>query len=118
VKRKSGRPQKVGDQLQRELSELIQREVRDPRVGLVTLTGVDMSPDCAHARVRFTCLDPAHAKEAETGLAKASGYLRSALGKRIKLYSTPSLHFVYDASIERADRLSRLIDEANRDPDA
>ena len=118
MKRRSGRPQKVGDQVQRELSELIQREVRDPRVGLVTLTGVDMSPDCAHATVRFTCLDPAQAEAAEAGLAKASGFLRSALGRRIRLYSTPTLHFVYDPSIERADRLSRLIDEANRDSDA
>lgn len=116
MKRHSGRPQKVGDQIQRELSELIQREVRDPRVGLVTLTGVDMSPDCAHATIRFTCLDPAHAGDAERGLARASGYLRTALGQRLRLYSTPSLHFVYDASIERADRLSRLIDEANREP--
>jgi ribosome-binding factor A len=115
VKRKSGRPQKVGDQIQRELSELIQREVRDPRVGMVTLTGVDMSPDCTHAMIHFTCLDPARIVSAGDGLAAASGFLRSQLARRIKLYSTPELHFVYDESVERGDRLSRLIDSVTRD---
>lgn len=115
MKRKSGRPQKVGDQIQRELAELIQREVRDPRVGMVTLTGVDMSPDCTHAVIHFTCLDPARIASAEVGLAAAAGFLRSQLGRRIKLYSTPELRFVYDESVERGDRLSRLIDSVTRD---
>ena len=111
--RSSGRPQKVGDQIQRELSEIIHRDLRDPRVGLVTLTGVDVTPDCAYATVFFTCLERAHVPAAEAGLRRASGFLRSQLGRRIKIWTTPELRFVYDESIERGDRLSRLIDRAN-----
>lgn len=111
--RSSGRAQKVGDQIQRELSEIIHRELRDPRVGLITLTAVDVSPDCAYATVFFTCLDNAHIPVAEEGLQRATGFLRAQLGKRIKIWTTPELRFVYDESVERGDRLSRLIDTAN-----
>lgn len=111
--RSSGRPQKVGDQIQRELSEILHRELRDPGVGMITLTGVEVSPDCTHAKVFFTCLDPAHVAPALAGLKRASGFLRSQLGKRIKIFNTPELHFQYDESVERGDRLSRLIDQAN-----
>ena len=105
-----GRPQKVADLIQRELSDLLRRELRDPRVGMVTLTAVEMSPDCQHATVYFTCLDPAHVPEAAAGLKRAAGFLRSQLGRSIQLYVTPQLRFVYDESIERGARLSQLID--------
>ncbi len=111
--RPSGRSQKVGDQIQRELSDIIHRELRDPRVGMITLTAVDVSPDCAYATVYFTCLDSAHVPAAKAGLARATGFLRSQIGKRIKIWTTPELKFVYDESVERGDRLSRLIDSAN-----
>ena len=104
------RPQKVADMIQRELSDLLRREVRDPRVGMVTITSVDVSPDFSHARVLFTCLDAAHVKEALLGLQRAAGFLRSQLARRMKLYATPELRFEYDESIERGDRLHRLID--------
>jgi ribosome-binding factor A len=112
VKKGQGRPQKLGDLIQRELSELVQREVRDPRVGMITLTGVDVSPDLSHAKVFYTTLDPAHVGDAGQGLKRAAGFLRSQLAKRIKLYTTPELRFEYDESVERGDRLSRLIDSA------
>ena len=119
--RPSGRSQKVGDQIQRELSEIIHRELRDPGVGMITLTGVDVSPDCAYATVYFTCLDAAHVKVAKAGLDRANGFLRAQIGKRIKIWTTPELKFVYDESVERGDRLSRLIDRAistnTTDPD-
>ena len=111
--RPSGRSQNVGDQIQRELSDIIHRELRDPRVGMITLTAVDVSPDCAYATVYFTCLDSAHVPAAKAGLARATGFLRSQIGKRIKIWTTPELKFVYDESVERGDRLSRLIDSAN-----
>ncbi len=112
MKKKSGRPQKLGDLIQRELSELVQRELRDPRVGMITITSVDVSPDLSHAKVFYTTLDAAHVAEAAQGLKRAAGFLRSQLAKRIKLYSTPELRFAYDESVERGDRLSRLIDAA------
>jgi len=104
------RPQKVADLIQRELSDLLRREVRDPRVGMVTITSVDVSPDFSHAKVLFTCLEPAHVEEARRGLQRAAGFLRSQLARRMKLFATPELRFEYDESIERGDRLSRLID--------
>src|SRR5512146_392642 len=108
--RQSGRAQKVGDQIQRELSSILHRELRDPRVGMITLTGVEVSPDCAHATVFFTCLDASHVPAATLGLRRAGGFLRTQLAKRIKLYTAPELRFVYDESIERGAHLSQLID--------
>jgi ribosome-binding factor A len=108
--RNSGRPQKLGDLIQRELSDLIRRELRDPRVGMITLTGVDVSPDFSHAKVFFTTLAKGDLPQTLQGLKRSSGYLRSQLAKRIKLYTTPELRFEYDESVERGDRLSRLID--------
>ncbi len=113
--RRSARPQKVADQIQRELSGILRRELRDPRVGMITLTGVELSPDCAYATVYYTCLEQAHAEEAGTGLRRAAGFLRSQLAKRIKLYSTPELRFVYDESIERGAHLAQLIDSLSRE---
>ena len=114
MKKSSGRPQKLGDLIQRELSELVQRELRDPRVGMITITGVDVSPDFSHAKVFYTTLDPVHVAEAGAGLKRAAGFLRSQLAKRIKLYTTPELRFAYDESVARGDHLSRLIDSVTR----
>jgi ribosome-binding factor A len=114
LKKAQGRPQKLGDLIQRELSQLVQRELRDPRVGMITITGVDVSPDFSHAKVFFTLLNQDHLEEAKAGLKRAAGFLRSQLAKRIKLYTTPELRFEYDESVERGDRLSRLIDSTRR----
>ena len=110
MKRSSGRPQKLGDQIQRELSDLLARELRDPRVGMVTITSVDVSPDLSHAKIFFTIFEKQKLEKTTEGLKRSAGFLRSQLAKRIKLYTTPELRFVYDESVERGDRLSRLID--------
>ncbi|HEU4923421.1 MAG TPA: 30S ribosome-binding factor RbfA [Burkholderiales bacterium] len=114
MKRGQGRPQKLGDLIQRELSELLQRELRDPRVGMITITGVDVSPDFSHAKVFFTVLERQRLEDAREGLRRAAGFLRSRLARRIKLYTTPELRFEYDESVERGDRLSRLINSVTR----
>lgn len=107
------RQRRVSEQIQRELSEIIRLELKDPDVGMVTLTDVEVSPDLTHAKVFFTQLgDETARKGCEKGLRRAAGFLRTMLGKRIKIHSTPELHFVYDESIDRGVRLSRLIDEA------
>ena len=106
----SGRPQKLGDLMQRELSSLLRLELRDPRVGMITITSVDVSPDLSHAKVFFTILDKQKLAETLAGLKRSAGFLRSQLAKRIQMYTTPELRFVYDESVERGDRLSRLID--------
>jgi ribosome-binding factor A len=104
----------VADLIQRELTDLLLREVRDPGIGMITITSVDVSPDLSHAKVFFTLLQPEKKPETEKALQRAAGYLRSQIAHRIKLYTAPELRFVYDESIERGDKLSQLIDEANR----
>ena len=111
-----GRPRKVAELIQRELTDLLRREVRDPGIGMVTLTSVDVSPDLSHAKVFFTILEKEKQQDTLRGLQRAAGYLRSQIAHRIKLYTTPELRFIYDESIERGDRLSQLIDSANRKP--
>jgi ribosome-binding factor A len=107
------RLRRVADQIQRELSEILRSELKDPRVGMITLTGVEVSPDLAHAKIFFTSLaDPAHREETVAGLKRAAGFLRSMLGARIQIHNTPELHFVYDESVETGIRLTHLIDEA------
>ncbi|MHB1591357.1 MAG: 30S ribosome-binding factor RbfA [Sulfuricella sp.] len=104
---------RVAEQIQRELAELIQMEVKDPRVGMVTLTGVEVTQDYAHAKVYFTTMKSAEqAPEAQAGLEHAAGFLRSQLAHRMKLRIMPQLHFIYDISVEHGVRLSQLIDEA------
>jgi len=106
----------VGEQVRRELADILRRDVRDPRVAGISLTDVEVSPDYAHAVVFFSCLDAAQVPVATEGLARAAGFLRSQLAQRVKLYATPELRFVYDESIERGDRLSRLINGLHDDP--
>ena len=109
----SNRPRRVGHLLQREVADLIRREVGDPRAQLVTITSVDVSPDLKQARVYFTCLDgAANTKEVEKVLNHATGYLRHHLKSRLSLRSIPHLRFVYDESVERGSRISELIDRA------
>jgi ribosome-binding factor A len=113
VKRYSQRAQRVGEQIQRELALLLRDEINDPRVGRVTITGVEVSADLSHAKVFVTHLaGREHADEAVRALQHTAGYLRTGLAHRLKLYSVPQLHFAYDDSIEAGMRLSQLIDEA------
>lgn len=105
------RTDRVAEQIQRELAELIRLEVKDPRVRLVTLTGVEVTRDYGHAKVFYTTLEGANIK-VQQGLERASGFLRSQLAHAMKLRITPQLHFVFDSSIERGAHLSQLIDQA------
>ena len=109
------RQQRIGAEMQRVLAELISREVRDPRVGMVTLTAVQVAPDLSVARVLFVPFGGQQdTAEVQEGLARASGYLRGEVGRRLSLRHAPRLELVFDESIERADRLTRLIDDAVR----
>jgi ribosome-binding factor A len=105
--------QRVGEQIQRELAQMLRDQVKDPRVGRVTITAVEVSPDLSHAKVFITSLAGIeHADEAVRALGHTAGFLRSELSHRIRLYSVPQLHFAYDDSIESGIRLAKLIDEA------
>ena len=113
-KRKTATPNrafKVADQIQRDLTELIARELKDPRVGMVTLQAVEVTPDYAHAKVFFSLLmgDPAETAEA---LNQAAGFLRNGLFKRLHIHTVPTLHFVFDRTTERASDMNALIARA------
>lgn len=113
------RGRRIADQIQRELSDIIRLELKDPRATLITITGVEVSQDNSHAKVFFTALgEPAQQEAAGRALEHAAGFLRSTLAKRIKLRTVPQLHFNYDISVERGMRLARLIDEAVADKPA
>ena len=124
------RTQRVADFLKKELGTLIQLQIRDPRVGMVSITDVEVSRDLSHAKVFVTVmnsglknsepnvaeplgeLDKLEIEENLKALNKAAGYLRSLLAKRLRLRTTPRLQFFYDGSIVRGQQLSSLIDEA------
>lgn len=105
------RTDRIAEQIQRELAQLIRLEVKDPRVKKVTLTGVEVTNDHAHAKVYYTSLD-GDSPNLLQGLERCAGFLRSQLAHAMKLRITPQLHFVYDASVERGAHLSQLIDQA------
>ena len=102
---------KVADQIQRDLSELIARELKDPRVGMVTISAVEVTPDYAHAKVFFSLLT-GDAKATEEALNHAAGHLRNGLFKRLHIHTVPTLHFVFDRTTERAADMNALIAKA------
>ena len=107
------RTRRVGEQLQRELATLIQQEIMDPRVGMITVSAVEVTKDLAHAKVFITALNESQGhNETIDALQHAAGFLQHELGKRLKLRTIPRLKFVYDESIERGTALSALIDSA------
>ena len=107
---------KVSDQIQRDLAELIARELKDPRVGMVTLQGVEVTPDYAHAKVYFSVLT-GNPEETQEALNHAAGHLRNGLFKRLHIHTVPTLHFVYDRTQERAADMDALIAKASRSKD-
>ena len=102
---------KVADQIQRDLSELIARELKDPRVGMVTISAVEVTPDYAHAKVFFSVL-VGDAEASQEALNQAAGFLRNGLFKRLHIHTVPTLHFVYDRTTERAADMNALIARA------
>ena len=113
---RSHRSRRLEEQLLRLLADLVRREVKDPRIGAVTLTAVEVSPDLSHATVYFLPFgmgkDPAPVAE---GLGKAAGYLRTMVGKQLTLRHTPQLHFKLDTTLEKGMALNALIKEAVAD---
>ncbi|MFZ6861720.1 30S ribosome-binding factor RbfA [Undibacterium sp. Ji67W] len=110
-----GRGLRVADQIQKDLAEIIWSELKDPRVGMITLTEVQLTPDYAHAKIYFTTLvdDPVAVKATNGALSKAAGFLRAKLGLRLHIHTLPQLHFIHDTSTIRGLAMSKLIDEAN-----
>lgn len=109
------RHRRIEGELQRVLSELVAREVKDPRVGSVTITEVKIAADLGTARVFFTPFASQHSpEEVQAGLTRAGGFLRGEIGRRLQLRHAPRLEFVFDDSFDKAARLTELIDRAQK----
>lgn len=106
------RSQRVADQIQRELAQLVQRELKDPRLGLVSITAVKLSRDLAYAQVYVTSLSDISHEDVIKALKNAGGFLRHQLGKAMRLRVVPELKFIYDETIEYGMNMSKLIDDA------
>ena len=107
------RSDRVAGQLRRELGALIQSEVKDPAVGFVTVSDVEVSPDLRHARVFVTVYDAARAGASIKALNRAAGFLRGRLARMLQSRSVPDLKFQHDDSVDRAERIERLLDDSN-----
>ncbi|MDR6224217.1 30S ribosome-binding factor RbfA [Desmospora profundinema] len=110
------RASRVGEQVKKVLSHVLQQEMKDPRIGFVTVTAVEMSGDLQQAKVFISVLGGAEQREQTlAGLEKAKGFLRTEIGRRIQLRHTPELIFKFDESIEHGQHISKLLKEVNRD---
>jgi ribosome-binding factor A len=106
------RSERVGGQLRRELAQLVQKEVKDPGVGFVSISDVEVTRDLAHARVYVTVFEEEKAAESIDALKRAAGYLRRRLGQEMRIRAVPELHFLHDASVETGARMDELIASA------
>jgi ribosome-binding factor A len=106
------RTDRIGDVMMRELSVIIQQELKDPRVGMITIAEVRVSKDLAYAKVFVSVMMEEKSAETLEGLNKAAGFLRAQLAKRMSIRVIPQLRFVYDDTTIKANRISRMIDDA------
>lgn len=104
------RPDRVGEQIRQELSQIIAQQVHDPGIGFLTLTRVQVTPDLQLARVHYTVLgDDRQRRQTQTALERATPYLRREIGSRIRLRRVPELTFFYDKSVEHQDRIEQIL---------
>lgn len=115
AKKGFSRADRVADQIQRELAELIRKGLKDPRVGWVTITTVQVTRDYSHAKIFYTVMDEKTRALTQEVLDHSAGYLRSELGRSLQIFTTPQLHFVYDESIERGMHMTQLINQVAKE---
>lgn len=110
------RSDRVADLIKAELSDILLKEVRDPRIGAVTITGVELTPDLRWAKIFFVRMgEDTSSRELQEALEKASGFIKRELGKRLQLRYIPSLTFVYDRSFEYGDKIERLLSQVKQE---
>nr|WP_199065810.1 30S ribosome-binding factor RbfA [Chromobacterium sp. ASV5] len=115
AKKGFSRADRVSEQIQRELAELTRKGLKDPRAGWITITQVEVTRDYSHAKVYYTVMDAKTREATQDALESSAGYLRNELGRAIKMFSMPQLHFVYDESVERGMHLTNLINQVARE---
>lgn len=112
------RSERIAEQIQRLLAERLRKGLKDPRIQWVTITAVNVSRDYSYATVYYTVMDESMKASSQQALERASGYLRSELGRSLQIFTIPQLNFVYDESVERGVFIGRLIDQAVSDDEA
>ncbi|MBI3145155.1 MAG: 30S ribosome-binding factor RbfA [Pseudogulbenkiania sp.] len=115
AKKGFSRSDRIADQIQRELAELLRKGLKDPRAGWITITSVEVTRDYSHAKIFYTVMDEKTREVTQEALDHAAGYLRSELGRALQIFTTPQLHFVYDESIERGIHMTRLINQLSEE---
>lgn len=120
MSREFGRNRRIAEQMRRNLSEIVRREVKDPRLQFMTITDIKVSGDLSHANIFFSLLDPKQDPQAASeALQRAAGFIRKQLGHGMRIRQVPQLHFMHDESLARGARLTALIDDAvSRDREA
>jgi ribosome-binding factor A len=110
--REFNRSERVAGQIRRELAQLLQQEIKDPDIGFISVSDVEVTRDLAHAKVFITVYETDKAADTMAALKRAAGYLRRRLGQEMRMRSVPELHFHHDASVEAGLRMDSLIDAA------
>ena len=111
------RTEQIGEAIREEVAGIVGRGLKDPRIGFVTITRAEVTPDLRHARILFGVLgDAAQRDKTEAGLRQAAGFIRREVGKRLRLRYTPELTFQYDVGIEATHRVARLLEETQGRP--
>jgi ribosome-binding factor A len=109
------RTERLGEEIREEVARMVTGELKDPRIGFVTVTRVDLGPDLRQARIFVGVLGTEKQRQTSlTGLKQAAGFMRRALGQRLRLRHTPELVFQYDEGLDASDRVARLLDEIQR----
>ncbi len=108
------RKERVQEEIKREIANILRRDVKDPRIGFISITDVDISDDLSFVKVYYSTLSDNKLEEVKSGLDKATGYIRSEIGKRIRLRVTPEISFRYDDSLKRGARIMELLSEVEK----
>jgi ribosome-binding factor A len=108
------RRERVAEEMREQVATLVARELKDPRIGFVTITRVEVTADFSHAKVYFSVLgDEKQKRDSLVGLTKAAGFVRREVGRRMRMRVLPDVHFVYDKGVDATDRVARLLDEVH-----
>lgn len=109
------RLEKVQEELRHQISLIVQQELKDPRIGFVTITRVEVTPDLKTAKVYFTRLGPKESfEDTVNGLNRSAGFVRKLIGERMRIKFTPQINFIYDDSLKRQDRIDEIIDKIHK----
>ncbi len=111
------RVERLNEQFRRELMDILQNHVRDPRVGALTVTGVEVTPDLYHAKIYLTSIDPEARESSLEGLDAAAPYIRGEIGRRLHIRRAPELHFTWDETLAHAQRIEQLLRQAMPEQD-